>query len=133
MDGRFAPFPNLSTLGSYTYFSQTVRVDGFDAAAFKRAFKDRDPAERLKLAPLLIHELQHFEDHLLSVWGAGNLRRLFTAMNGRVSGNMARFGELTVVFREVRDLHLNDYYSELYEGSDKPWDGRTWAYQFSTG
>lgn len=133
MDRRFAPFPNLSTLGSYNFFSQIVRTDGFEAAAFERAFKDRDPAVRLKLVPLLVHELQHFEDHLLSAWGASNLRRLFTAMNGRVSGNMARLNELTAVFREVRDLHLNDYYNELYEGSNQPWDHQTWAYQFSTG
>ena len=46
---------------------------------------------------------------------------------------MSRLSELTRVFREIRAVHLNDYYSELYEGSDLPYDGRTWGYDFSTG
>lgn len=126
MDTWFRAFPNLeATQGSYGYFSQTVRADGFDVAAFDRAFRDRDPATRLKLLPLLAHELQHSDDHLMSVWGAENLRRLFTAMNGRVSTDMSCLGDLTTVFRGVRDVHLGEYYSEVYHGADLPWDGRT--------
>lgn len=133
MDRQFAPFPNLSTLGSYSYFTQTIQINGYDSPAFDAAFNRGHPATRLALEPLALHEFQHFEDHLLSAWGAGNLRRLFTAMNGRVSGDRSRLGELTAVYREVRDLHLNDYYNELGDAAMEPWNGETWAYDFSTG
>ena len=130
---RWEPFPNLSTAGSYSYFSQVIELNSISEYDVHQALTTDDISAKLKLLPLLEHELQHLADHLATVWGRENLVSLFDAYNVRARGMRAEFGRVTQILRDLRRIHCNDYYTEYGPAADQAWDGRPWMYDLSSG
>lgn len=134
MTSRWAPFPNVqSHLGAYDYFSQTVSLDSVPADRFAAAFRDREFYARLEVYPLLIHEMQHFADHVSTVWGRNLLVRLFNVYAARMSGSLDEFWRIPEMMRELKTIHYDDYYTDVTNAAVEPSDGSPWLYTFSTG
>jgi hypothetical protein len=134
MTSRWAPFPNVDgPLGAYDYFSQTVSLGSVNADRFAAAFRDRDFHARLEVFPLLIHELQHFADHVSTVWGRNLLVRLFNVYTARMSGALNEYWRIPEMMRELKTAHFDDYYTDVTDAALEPSDGSPWQYTFSTG
>lgn len=133
LTSRWTPFPNTNPAdGEYDYFSQTIRLNAIDLATMEAARRG-DFAARLKLFPLLAHEMQHLADHTSSLWGRDLLVRLFDVYAVRWGGNLDEFGRILTLMRELKTVHYTDYYTEFSDLAFEPWDGQRWLYQFTTG
>lgn len=136
-------FPNLSTLGIYDFFSQTVVAESIDFNAFNKAMRIlKTKNEKFdclgyhdinKVFSVIIHELTHWLDHTSTVWGQQNLALLFNAFNSRENNNPYDFWRITEVFATIKRLFLSDYYSTVELTPELAYDNKPWIFQNSIG
>jgi hypothetical protein len=113
--------------------TQSLRLDGFADDDVKAALHGDVPTSR-KILPVMVHECQHMVDHLCTLFGRQLLVQTYDGMDARLSGSNSRFASVAHLFRNIREIHRNDYFFELGEAADKPRrPGERWIYDFSTG
>jgi hypothetical protein len=137
LSSRWQSFPNVQsftdTTGSYSPFSQTIRLHEIDSTTLVRAFAERDYSLRRSVYPLVAHEYRHFGDQVGTLWGREHLVRLFDAYNIRAIGWKSQFSRVTQVLRDHRNHFLSRYYTEEDDRVTEPWDERPWTYELSCG
>jgi hypothetical protein len=126
-------FPNLTTLGSYEHFSQTIHLASVTPEEFRAAFGARDFAARRKVVPLLYHELTHWVDHVTTLWGMEYLVAQFNAINARRNETETELWRAVELMKMTKRHHYADYYTLVYEKGFEPHDGHPWRWQLSTG
>ena len=96
---RWRIFPTLTTAGFYDSYSQYIELSTLNSGELRAAI-DGDAVAGVKCLPLLAHELQHWADHLSTLWGRTRLVRAFEAMEARSSDQAPSFwrGNSSAIF-----------------------------------
>ena len=111
---QWRAFPNLSTLGSYDPFSQTVHLNSVSPDEFHAAFKGGDIGARRRVVPLLFHELTHWVDHITTLWGIEYLVNQFNAINARKNETETELWRAVELTRITKRHHYAEYYTHIY-------------------
>lgn len=64
-------FPATSTVGFYDSFAQYIEFSNITSDELRTAIAGTDVTVGVKVLRLLAHELQHWADHLSTLWGRG--------------------------------------------------------------
>lgn len=129
-------FPNISTLGSYNYLTQTVMIDSLDfdkIIHFKDSFNGEIKGSYSfyqffqKTVPLIVHETTHWIDSVSTIWGMQFLYKLYKTYDIEdyrefLKGNadLQEFGKL------LFEIRRHDYF-KLHS---KVKNSFPWRYQF---
>lgn len=127
-------FPAMTTVGFYDSFSQYIELSTVSSDDLRIALAGTDPLIGLRVLPLLVHELQHWGDHLSTLAGRVRLVRAVEAMEARVADDPTQFWRIIDYLRTAEADYFDTYYLTI--NSLSPGDGgptRPWAWELSSG
>lgn len=140
LDDRWGMFPNQTTLGSYDYFSQSVRLHSVRPEHYHDL--NRAPVGAVttvqaikKSAPLSSHEYTHWLDMNCTLYGLRILRELALSyhfnpdLNKDAWSAENKFFHAKRVADAIKQIRLPSYYSLTFPGVAN----RPWQYQISIG
>ena len=129
--GRWNVIPNVKTLATYSFTTQTIELSEFGSEEYKKALSGV-PGLRKKATVLLAHEFRHWLDHIGSLWGQQMLCLGYNALNSRLRNKPEELWRIVRFRQALRDHRFEPYYTTI-ESTD-PSDGRMhWKYQMSAG
>lgn len=106
-------FPNVTLAGAYWPLSNVITMDSVDSSTYIEAAGDGDISQKLRVTPLLFHELRHWLDHIGTVWGQRTLRAGCEAMAARKSNNPEEFWRILNFRRRYNSSLLSAYYTTV--------------------
>ncbi len=114
------PFPNLNAAaGQYDFWTQSIHLNSVTAAHMAKAIQPQNWPERFRVLPLVMHERQHFVDHITTLWGRQLLRQAFEVSATRnspdLSRDLSRYNAIAPFYRELRTVHLDQYYTDEHD------------------
>lgn len=126
-------FPAMTTVGFYDSFAQYIELSTVSSGELRTALAGTDPSTGVRVLPLLIHELQHWADHLSTLAGRTRLVRAIEAMEARAADEPSQFWRIIDFLRAAEADYFDTYYQTI--NSHRPADGRTrpWAWELSSG
>jgi hypothetical protein len=128
---KWKKFPDTQTLGYYHPMGNYI---------YLAEYKDENEFQKSLLNPSLdknrfsvfIHEMQHYYDHISTLWGASKLYKLYQAYDAVI-----KFDEFQ--FYKLRELELNfkrdyflDYYTETYSSINGDFNNK-WGFEITSG
>ena len=124
-------FPNTANYkGYYEFLTQTIvlpDIEGSDAESATAG----NLSSKLKIYPLLAHELRHWEDHVSTLWGREFLIAAYNAIHARAS-NLEKNFSMVMDFRyQLNRVFLDDYYTQFDVGAEDP--VRPWSAKHTCG
>lgn len=137
---RWGMFPNQTTLGSYDYFSQSVRLHAVRPdhleALNGQAFGALTTAQGLKkFVPVSQHEYAHWVDMNCTLYGLRITKELALSYHfnpdlyREASNAEPHFYHAKKVFDSIKQIRLPNYYSVNFDIEAR----RPWKYQISVG
>src|ERR1017187_7262413 len=128
---RWNVVPNIETLASYSFMTQTIELADFGSKDYKSAISGV-PSLQKKATVLLAHEYRHWLDHIGSLWGQQMLILGYNSLNARLLNRPEELWR-TVKFRQaLRDNRFERYYQTI-ESIEPREHRRKWKYQMSSG
>jgi hypothetical protein len=128
---RWNVIPNITTLASYSFLTQTIELFECDSSQFAAALVSETIGKR-KITILLAHEFRHWLDHIGTLWGQKMLVSSYDAHHARIRGSEADLWRVIAYYRSLRDSRFERYYTTR-DIEDPPDGNRKWKYQFSAG
>lgn len=119
---RLSVFPNVKVEAWYDSITQIIHLNSVE----------RSESEQPRTLRLLSHEVQHWLDHVSTLWGQRSLLRIFAALETYLNMNESSFWRLRSLWRSLNRDRLHKYYSVncgLNNGSK--WE--PWVHQLSCG
>ncbi|MEZ6165360.1 MAG: hypothetical protein R3B67_13105 [Phycisphaerales bacterium] len=129
---RWRIFPATTTLGFYDSFAQYIELSAVSSVELREAI-DGDALAAIKCLPLLAHELQHWADHLSTLWGRQRLIRSLEAMDSRRSNDPEVFWKITDYLRLLESDYFSTYYQTIGKSTPQIGPSRPWAWQLTAG
>jgi hypothetical protein len=128
---RWNVVPNIETLATYSFRTQTIELCDFSREDFNNALSGA-VGLRKKMTVLLAHELRHWLDHVGSLWGQQMLCLGYNALNSRLRNRPEEFWRIVEFRQALRDHRFERYYTTI--NVMEPNNGRRhWKYQMSAG
>jgi hypothetical protein len=126
-------FPAMTTVGFYDSFAQYIELSTVSSDELRIALAGTDPTIGVRVLPLLVHELQHWGDHLSTLAGRARLVRAIEAMEARVADDPTQFWRIIDYLRTAEADYFDTYYQTI--NSLSPGDGptRPWAWELTSG
>jgi hypothetical protein len=128
---RWNVIPNVQTIASYSFITQTIELSEFGSEDYKKALSGI-PALQKKATVLLAHELRHWLDHIGSLWGQQILCLGYNALNSRIRNKPEELWRIVQFRQALRDNRFESYYTTI-ESVDADSHQKTWKYQMSAG
>ncbi len=130
---RWKAFPNITTAGSYDFFTQIIRLNSLEKGHFDLMNSNPDYSLKKKILPLMEHELTHFLDHMSTVWGIQSLKIIYNAINARLLNKEEYLWHVKAYDDFIKRLHYSTYYSVTYDAGRRAWDQRRWKMSTTVG
>jgi hypothetical protein len=128
---KWKKFPDTKTLGYYHPMGNYIYLAEYkDENDFKTALLN--PSLDKNRFSVYIHEMQHYFDHVSTLWGASKLYKLYQAYDAVIKFNeyeFYKFRELELNFK--RDYFL-DYFTETYANINGNFNNK-WGLEISSG
>jgi len=111
-------FPNRDEPEAYyDQFTQYIKLCKVTNQEFINLKRDKAINEQTNLIwSTYTHELTHWFDHTVTLWGQKNLQLLYNALNARVSNNTKEFWRIKYYDDYCKTESLQEYYTTI----DKP-------------
>lgn len=137
---RWGMFPNQSTLGSYDYFTQSVRLDSVRPDHWHslegQPFGALETSQGLKkFVPVSQHEYAHWLDMNCTLYGLRIMRELSLSyqfnpyLHKDAWNKEGEFFHARRVADSIKQIRLPNYYSLTFESDAR----QPWKYQISVG
>ncbi|WP_375761463.1 hypothetical protein [Corallococcus exercitus] len=127
---RWTAFPNLETVGYYEYFSQSIHTPSIEQKHVDQSKTLQDFTLKRRTLGVFTHELTHWLDHTSTLWGHGNLIRLYEAIDARKHGREVDLWRIPLALADNKRTHFNEYYTEYGPAADS---GRPWVATYTCG
>lgn len=113
-------FPNAKSIAYYDEISQHIFFD-----TIERADVSNEHETSLKNMKIMAHELQHWADHLSTLWGQKSLISIYNSINTWEKSDEGDFWRLRLLWKEINNGKLSRYYTttnnDLSGASSEPW------------
>ena len=123
-------FPNAETIAYYHPLGNFICLNEMDEKQFVEV--SRNPDKYPGHYGTIMHEMQHWIDHISTLWGQKKLLKTFQAFQSSVTRDETKMYKMKVLFDNFKEDRLAAYYSENYSNIQGGKDKR-WKYSFSTG
>lgn len=127
-------FPNTETIAYYDSFGQYINLSKYD---------ERDSLEKLKneikddysveLVCTLNHELQHWLDHVSTIWGLDSLINIYNALNCKLINNEKNFWRINSLMKEYKRSSFSEYYHVTFNRPKFKSLADRWRWEISIG
>lgn len=128
---KWKKFPDTQTLGYYHPMGNYIYLGEYkDENEFKTSLLN--PSLDKNRFSVVIHEMQHYYDHVSTLWGASKVYKLYQAYDAAIKYNeyeFYKFRELELNFK--RDYFL-DYYTETYAYLSGDFNHK-WGFDITSG
>lgn len=127
-------FPNLNkTLAYYSPTSFSVTLNTISESQILELNDGVMDKQKAKHLSILFHELTHHVDHISTLWGQKNIKKLFESVNSKLNLDEYQFFKIIEFKIAEQQLHYAEYYTEQY--NKIPWKSNSpnWKWQLSTG
>lgn len=123
-------FPSVETVAFYHPLGNFIYLNKMTEKQFVEVIKN--PDKYPEHYGTIIHEMQHWTDHISTIWGQKKLLKIFKAFQSSFIGKETEMYKMKVLFNNFKEDRLATYYSENYNNIQGSTDKR-WRYTFSTG
>lgn len=123
-------FPSVSTLAYYSPMGNYIKLNKVTESILRKI--RNEPESYLEQRAVLVHEYQHWIDHVSTFWGQENISKIFLAFESCFSGNEKDFHRMRTLYNSLKGDRLLDFYTESYEEIQGAKENR-WKYGFSAG
>lgn len=125
-------FPNLSTIASYNPLGQYITLNNYTKESFSKLGEANKDSKSAKNFSIYFHEMQHWLDHYVTLWGVKNLILTYNAFNAKTSNDEYQFKHIRTLWLEFKKEGYKDYYGVTINhiaGSFKT----KWRWEYSAG
>lgn len=123
-------FPSVGSIASYNPLGNFIYLDKMSEKQFSEVCEN--PDKYPEHYSVILHEMQHWFDHIGTVWGQQKLLKIFKAFHSVLFGKESEMYKAKSLHDNFKEDRLASYYSETYEDIQGDANNR-WKYSFSTG
>ena len=127
-------FPNAETVAYYNSFGQYISLSKYDAKdsleKLKKGIKDDYTIE---LVCTLNHELQHWKDHVSTIWGLDSLIKIYNALNCKLINNEKDFWRINTLMKDYKKSSFSEYYHVTFNRPKFISIADRWRWEISIG
>lgn len=130
---RWRVFPSTREVAFYDSFAQYIELSEISPTQLRLGLNGSDIPAALQSLPLLAHELQHWCDHLSTLWGRQRLVAAFEAMHARVANDPSEFWRIARYRRLRAEDRFEEYYSTVLNRAPASGPSAPWQWQLTAG
>ncbi|MFC4633481.1 hypothetical protein ACFO3O_06160 [Dokdonia ponticola] len=123
-------FPSVDTVAYYHPLGNFISFNKISKDQFAEVFKN--PTKFPEHQSIIVHEVQHWLDHIGTLWGVQKLAKTYRAFDSIFHGNESEMFKVKELHDSFKGDKFATYYSEIYnkiQGSAR----EPWRYSFSMG
>ncbi|GGG36289.1 hypothetical protein GCM10011344_41460 [Dokdonia pacifica] len=123
-------FPSVDTLAYYHPLGNFITFNKLSEEQFDEVYKSPDKFSGHQ--SIIVHEVQHWLDHIGTLWGVQKLAKTYRAFDSIFHGDESEMFKVKELHDSFKGDKFATYYSEIYnkiQGSAR----EPWRYSFSMG